>query len=111
MKNNITTFNLNAFVDIIPVSVDCAEDTGTEAGACLLILVLSSVLLTPLTRRGPAVTLASEDSISKCLQRVFIYLCSNLLHLHVPALLQIWLVEGSVHSVCLWSQSQLQQQH
>ena len=67
MKNNITTFNLNAFVDIIPVSVDCAEDAGAEAVACLLILVLSSVLLTPLTRRGPAFTVASEDSISKCL--------------------------------------------
>ena len=64
--NTIETFNLNAFVDIIPVSVDCAEDAGAEAGACLLILVLSSVLLTPFTRRGPALTLASEDSISKC---------------------------------------------
>ena len=67
MMNTIRTFNLNAFVDIIPVSVDCAEDAGTQAGACLLILVLSSVLLTPLARRGPAITLASEDSISKCL--------------------------------------------
>ena len=66
MMNNIGTFNLNAFVDIVPVSVDCAEDAGAEAGACLLILVLSSVLLTPFTRRGPALTLASEDSISKC---------------------------------------------
>ena len=65
MMNTIGTFNLNAFVDIIPVSIDCAEDAGAEAGACLLILALSSVLLTPFTRWGPAITLASEDSISK----------------------------------------------
>ena len=72
IKNNIGTFNLNAFVDIIPVSVDCAEDAGTQAGACLLILALPCVLLTPFTRRGPTLTLASEDSISKCLSLILL---------------------------------------